>query len=116
MGQCSQNTGIRCIRLLYDYRGGKRVLRFSMTSHRALTSGKVITGLPPFPHLQAGTAVIAAVYLRNERPEKSPMNSGDGVSYENAWKVAEAGWLTLCEDRIPMAEAFCRLSKDPSLL
>lgn len=55
-----------------------------------------------------------AVY-RDERPEKIPLES-NGVSYETAWKVAEACWPRAPADRISMSDAFGLLSVDPSLV
>lgn len=55
-----------------------------------------------------------AVFQRGERPAKIPMES-NGISYENAWKVADACWPTMPEDRISMSEAFRLLSADASL-
>lgn len=57
---------------------------------------------------------MMALYQRDERPGKSPLES-NGISYENAWNVAEACWPRVPGDRISMSEAFRRLKADPSL-
>ncbi|KIO15555.1 hypothetical protein M407DRAFT_92496 [Tulasnella calospora MUT 4182] len=56
-----------------------------------------------------------AVLNNNERPPKEPLESVSGVSYNNAWEVAEACWPRIPEERISMAAAFERLRADPSL-
>lgn len=60
-------------------------------------------------------AVMKAVDNRNERPDKIPMEC-NGVSYENAWKVAERCWPRLPEERIPISDVLHRLKEDPSLV
>ncbi|KAG8920213.1 hypothetical protein FRC01_000873 [Tulasnella sp. 417] len=80
----------------------------------SMTINEVLTGLPPFPHLENEMAVMMAVYQRDERPVKDPLEF-EGISYENAWNVAEAGWPKVPGDRISMSEAFRLLSADPSL-
>lgn len=59
-------------------------------------------------------AVMMAVYQRDVRPVQSPLEFG-GVSYENAWRVAEACWSRMPGNRISMSEAFRLLKADPSL-
>ncbi|KIO21236.1 hypothetical protein M407DRAFT_29160 [Tulasnella calospora MUT 4182] len=81
----------------------------------SMTIAEVLTGAPPFAHLHLEMAVMKAVYIRSERPNKAPMEC-NGVSYENAWKVAELCWSTLQEERIPISDALRRLREDPSLV
>ncbi|KIO15650.1 hypothetical protein M407DRAFT_34769 [Tulasnella calospora MUT 4182] len=80
----------------------------------SMTIVEVFTSLPPFSHLENGVAVMMAVYQRDERPGKSPLEL-NGVSYENAWQVAEACWPKIPEARISISEAFHLLKADPSL-
>lgn len=79
----------------------------------SMTIAEVLSGAPPFPHLPGDTAVILAVHLHNERPEKAPMES-KGVSYKTAWQVAEACWSKMPDDRVPMSDAVRLLKGDPS--
>ncbi|KAG8953514.1 hypothetical protein FRC04_002356 [Tulasnella sp. 424] len=81
----------------------------------SMTIVEVITGAPPFSHLTNDMAILMAVYGRQERPQKTPTEF-NGVSYENAWAVAEACWKTKPAERIRISEAFRRLRKDPSLV
>ncbi|KIO19735.1 hypothetical protein M407DRAFT_222274 [Tulasnella calospora MUT 4182] len=80
----------------------------------SMTIVEVLSGLPPFSHLENEVAVMLALYQRDERPEKNPIES-NGVSYMTAWKVAEACWPKMPVDRISMSEAFRLLKADPSL-
>ncbi|KIO19686.1 hypothetical protein M407DRAFT_222304 [Tulasnella calospora MUT 4182] len=80
----------------------------------SMTIVEVLTDLPPFSHLANETAIMLAVYQRDERPEKIPLEC-NGVSYETAWKVAEACWPKSPANRISMSEAFRLLRADPSL-
>ncbi|KIO27223.1 hypothetical protein M407DRAFT_73475 [Tulasnella calospora MUT 4182] len=79
----------------------------------SMTIVEVLTGLPPFSHLENEVAVVMAVY-RGERPAKIPLES-NGVSYDTAWKVAEACWTRIPGDRMSISDAFRLLSADPSL-
>ncbi|KIO25792.1 hypothetical protein M407DRAFT_50612, partial [Tulasnella calospora MUT 4182] len=67
----------------------------------SMTIVEVLTGLPPFSHLENEVAVLMAVYQMDERPLKIPMEY-NGVSYENVWKVAVACWPKRPGDRISM--------------
>ncbi|KAG9036056.1 hypothetical protein FS837_001760 [Tulasnella sp. UAMH 9824] len=55
----------------------------------SMTIVEVLTGLVPFSNFESEVAVMLASYQRNERPVKDPLEF-NGVSYENAWNVAEA--------------------------
>ncbi|KAG9045898.1 hypothetical protein FS837_005456 [Tulasnella sp. UAMH 9824] len=74
----------------------------------------VLSGLPPFSHLENEVAVFMAVYQMDARPLKTPTEF-NGVSYENVWKVAEACWPKAPGDRKSMSEARLLLKADPSL-
>ncbi|KIO23565.1 hypothetical protein M407DRAFT_77896, partial [Tulasnella calospora MUT 4182] len=80
----------------------------------SMTIVEVLTGLPPFSHLENEMAVMMAVYQRDEKPVKVPLEV-NGLSYENAWRVAEACWPKIPGDRISMSESFRLLKADPSL-
>lgn len=58
---------------------------------------------------------MLAVREEDKRPEMNPKEF-NGVSYENAWNVAEACWKKEPGARISISEAFSRLQADPSLL
>ncbi|KIO22667.1 hypothetical protein M407DRAFT_78998 [Tulasnella calospora MUT 4182] len=77
----------------------------------SMTIVELFTGGPPFPHLKTDSAVMMAVGFKGERPEKSPVEC-NGISYENAWKVAEGCWSKLPEERMSMSEALCSLRED----
>ncbi|KAG8923171.1 hypothetical protein FRC01_013123, partial [Tulasnella sp. 417] len=51
----------------------------------SMTIVEVLSELPPFSPLENEVAVMIAVYQKDERPTKSPLEF-NGVSYENAWK------------------------------
>ncbi|KIO25946.1 hypothetical protein M407DRAFT_236181 [Tulasnella calospora MUT 4182] len=80
-----------------------------------MTIAEVLTDDVPFAHLKSNPSVILAVMGKNTRPFKAPLQSSTGISYQNAWEVAEACWSKQPEDRISMLVAFQRLLADPSL-
>ncbi|KAG8906786.1 hypothetical protein FRC01_007896 [Tulasnella sp. 417] len=83
---------------------------------QALTKKRqVLTGSAPFADLTSYPAIFKAIYVEDKRPRKSPVRL-NGISYENAWKVAEGCWSKLPEKRMSISEALCSLSKDPSLV
>ncbi|KAG8903262.1 hypothetical protein FRC01_009260, partial [Tulasnella sp. 417] len=81
----------------------------------SMTIVEVLTGLPPFSHLENEVSIILAVYQKDERPVMMPIEF-NGVSYKTAWKVAESCWAKDPQDRLSMSEAFGLLKQDPSLV
>ncbi|KAG8910858.1 hypothetical protein FRC01_006086, partial [Tulasnella sp. 417] len=81
----------------------------------AMTIVEIITGDVPFAHIRNETSLIIAVMQKDERPLKAPLKSPSGMSYLNAWDVAEACWKKDPQDRMTMRAAFQRLRDDPSL-
>ncbi|KAG8898475.1 hypothetical protein FRC01_010897, partial [Tulasnella sp. 417] len=51
----------------------------------SMTIVEVLTGLPPFSHLENEVSIILAVYQKDERPVMMPIEF-NGVSYKTAWK------------------------------
>ncbi|KAG8987792.1 hypothetical protein FRB90_003144, partial [Tulasnella sp. 427] len=54
-----------------------------------MTIAEILSGEPPFSRFKDNVAVITAVLLRNMRPDRVPLTSIDGTSYEKEWDIAE---------------------------
>ncbi|KAG8910262.1 hypothetical protein FRC01_006428, partial [Tulasnella sp. 417] len=78
-----------------------------------MTIVEVLTGTPPFSHL-AHAALMIAITVTHERPQKEPMSSTEGRSYKIIWNIAERCWSKDAPDRIPMNVAFKLLCDDPA--
>ncbi|KAG8894274.1 hypothetical protein FRB99_001368 [Tulasnella sp. 403] len=68
-----------------------------------MTAVEILSGDIPFKKYVENVAVITAVLIYGERPDKAPIASPEGVSYEGIWRIASDCWQKDPEKRPSMS-------------
>lgn len=99
------------------------VYAFAMTTYEvrtpplllvtSLTSFQILSGKVPYDQYALPGPIVQAIFIKGERPEKEPMYSAAGDSYEQEWAIAEECWATDPSSRPTMKQISTSLLASP---